>query len=197
MTLLSGTQVITFRRRLGLSQRDLADRLGVNQATVSRWEQGLTTPSAEIWDHLLSLRYGTGILQSMALNLLVSASDQRRILMTQELVVVGVSRGLALSLGCPSSSLVGRAYEPLMTDNLRTALRAARASGLFDGAMVGMEVWGWEDRTLLDTPMPHHSFWSAAFLPGTSPLLYWDMEDLSAGAPDTPGGFRPYFLDTL
>ena len=35
------------RRRLGLSQREMAERLGVPQNTLSRWETGATTPDAE------------------------------------------------------------------------------------------------------------------------------------------------------
>ena len=35
------------RRRLGLSQGDMAKRLGVPQNTLSRWETGATTPDAE------------------------------------------------------------------------------------------------------------------------------------------------------
>ena len=33
------------RRRLGLSQRELAGRLGVARATVTRWENGTRRPS--------------------------------------------------------------------------------------------------------------------------------------------------------
>jgi putative transcriptional regulator len=33
------------RRQLGLSQEDLARRLGVSLATVNRWENGLSKPS--------------------------------------------------------------------------------------------------------------------------------------------------------
>lgn len=36
--------VRALRRHLGLSQRDLADELGVRQQTVSEWETGLYRP---------------------------------------------------------------------------------------------------------------------------------------------------------
>ena len=35
----------TARRTAGLTQRQLADRLGVESITVSRWERGVTSPS--------------------------------------------------------------------------------------------------------------------------------------------------------
>ena len=38
-------QVKTFRKRLKMSQKDLASALGVSFATVNRWENGKTVPS--------------------------------------------------------------------------------------------------------------------------------------------------------
>jgi transcriptional regulator with XRE-family HTH domain len=35
-----GDYVLMARRRAGLTQRDLAERLGVRQATIARWERG-------------------------------------------------------------------------------------------------------------------------------------------------------------
>lgn len=40
------------REALGLSQKALADRLGVEQATVSRWEKGTQSPRSEQFDAL-------------------------------------------------------------------------------------------------------------------------------------------------
>ena len=34
------------RRRLGITQAELAERLNVTQAAVSHWEQGITVPSS-------------------------------------------------------------------------------------------------------------------------------------------------------
>lgn len=42
---MSAASVRTFRRRLGLTQRELARRLGVARATVTRWENGTRRPS--------------------------------------------------------------------------------------------------------------------------------------------------------
>src|SRR3954451_17945875 len=35
-----GDVILMARRRAGLTQRDLADRLGCRQATIARWERG-------------------------------------------------------------------------------------------------------------------------------------------------------------
>ena len=37
-------RVRTLRRHLGLTQRQLADRLGTRQQTISEWEKGLYKP---------------------------------------------------------------------------------------------------------------------------------------------------------
>lgn len=43
-----GTVLRSWRRASGIKQQGLADRLGVTQATISRWENGLDEPSAKI-----------------------------------------------------------------------------------------------------------------------------------------------------
>ena len=40
-----GARVRIARRSAGLTQRQLADQLGVESITVSRWERGVTSPS--------------------------------------------------------------------------------------------------------------------------------------------------------
>lgn len=42
-----GSKIATFRDELGWSQHYFAASLGVPQSTVSRWETGRTTPSAQ------------------------------------------------------------------------------------------------------------------------------------------------------
>lgn len=37
------------RRYCGLSQREVADRMGINQATLSRYEHGESTPNVIEW----------------------------------------------------------------------------------------------------------------------------------------------------
>ena len=39
-------QVKDLRKRLGMSQKEMADALGVSFATVNRWENGKTIPSS-------------------------------------------------------------------------------------------------------------------------------------------------------
>jgi transcriptional regulator with XRE-family HTH domain len=41
---MEGEAIRNLRRRLGITQQQLGDRLGVDQATVSRWERGVENP---------------------------------------------------------------------------------------------------------------------------------------------------------
>ncbi|HHU38083.1 MAG TPA: helix-turn-helix transcriptional regulator [Propionibacterium sp.] len=51
------------RRATDLSQRDLAARLGVSQATVARWEMGSAEPSLLLFQRLLGLaRWGLAVV---------------------------------------------------------------------------------------------------------------------------------------
>lgn len=39
--------IVSERKRIGLRQSDLAERLDVSKSTIERWEQGRGTPNAE------------------------------------------------------------------------------------------------------------------------------------------------------
>ena len=39
-----GNKIVTERKKLGLSQEELADKVGVTRQTISKWELGETTP---------------------------------------------------------------------------------------------------------------------------------------------------------
>jgi transcriptional regulator with XRE-family HTH domain len=56
-----GEQIRKYRSRVGLTQAELADRLGVSFATVNRWENGQTKPSPLSWQQLVRLDEGEEI----------------------------------------------------------------------------------------------------------------------------------------
>lgn len=51
-----------YRARLGLTQTELAARLGVSFATVNRWENGQTRPSPLSWQQLVRLDEGESVV---------------------------------------------------------------------------------------------------------------------------------------
>ena len=42
---LTGADIYRYRLELGLSQRELAERLGLHVLTISRWERGIVVPA--------------------------------------------------------------------------------------------------------------------------------------------------------
>lgn len=72
-----------FRKKSGLTQTDVAGRLGLHYMTVSAWERGVSIPSDDNFDQLSALygvpvaelRYGPGEMSSPGV---ISGSSQRR-----------------------------------------------------------------------------------------------------------------------
>lgn len=86
------------RRRAGLTQRQMADRAGVPQATVGRIESGRITPRVDTLDHLLGavgqeliagVRPGIGVDRSQILELLRLTPAQRLELAAQDATGLG------------------------------------------------------------------------------------------------------------
>ena len=56
--------IVALRKRLGLSQGQMADRLGIAQNSLSRWETGATTPDAKSMATIYSVGAEEGIMPS-------------------------------------------------------------------------------------------------------------------------------------
>jgi putative zinc finger/helix-turn-helix YgiT family protein len=65
--LLSVEQIRTNREQLGLSQRDLADHLGVAVETISRWENGVLTQTRAM-DRYLRVYFGVPAARTALVN---------------------------------------------------------------------------------------------------------------------------------
>lgn len=69
--------LVALRERVGLTQRAAAERAGIPRATLSRWEQGETWPSAERL-HTLCFHYGVSQDELMALTLSPRSGERTR-----------------------------------------------------------------------------------------------------------------------
>ena len=52
------TPLRAWRKRVGLSQLDLAARLGIDKSTVNRWEAGTRSPPPFVWLALAAVEHG-------------------------------------------------------------------------------------------------------------------------------------------
>lgn len=96
--MLSGDLIVQARRRGGLSQRELAARIGRPQATVARWERGHNRPSLETT---------RDVLNSVGLELSVAVTrydDSYNALIRRQLRLTPAQRA--------RSMLAGEAFDP-------------------------------------------------------------------------------------
>ena len=49
-----GNRIKRLRKELGISQKELAERIGVSNSRISNWEQGINRPDADILSKLCS-----------------------------------------------------------------------------------------------------------------------------------------------
>lgn len=52
------TPLRAWRKRVGMSQLDLARALGADKSTVNRWEAGTRTPPSYLWLALAAIEHG-------------------------------------------------------------------------------------------------------------------------------------------
>ena len=63
-----GTALNDCGKRIGISQKELAERIGVSNSRVSNWEQGINRPDADILSKLCSaLQTSPSLLLGMKL----------------------------------------------------------------------------------------------------------------------------------
>lgn len=56
--MMNGNELLTLRKTLDLSQQSLAEKIGVDQGTVSKWESGKQSPSGPALKLLKQLAAG-------------------------------------------------------------------------------------------------------------------------------------------
>jgi len=73
-----GVDVVSLRRRAGLSQTELARRAGTTQAVISRLENGLKVPGYEVMDRIADALEGTITVTFGRARSLPSRDERRR-----------------------------------------------------------------------------------------------------------------------
>lgn len=77
-----GERIRKYREELGISQKELAQRLGVSNSRVSNWEQGINRPDANILaDICRALNVSPSELLNVRLSLDEFTERERRIIM--------------------------------------------------------------------------------------------------------------------
>lgn len=76
-----GSQIKKYREVFGLSQKELADRLGISNSRVSNWEQGINRPDADMLaDICIALNVSPSELLDVHLNSEEYTSKEKEVL---------------------------------------------------------------------------------------------------------------------
>ena len=116
----------------GLSQTELAEAMGVDQATVSRWERGTQLPDLPLQTRLREFLFRGRAIQDAMVYHFVRSSPGMRILISSGGIF------LAASQSCGGERLEGRQISDFGTPILRSAWHLANDAGFFTGAMASM-----------------------------------------------------------
>lgn len=177
---MQGRIIRSARETLGLTQQGFADRLGVSQATVSRWESGQTEPDHESRRRIHALAGRSTHHGDTALTRMVRRAPSLMGLLDLNMRVLAVSDHVARLNAMDPAEAVGMDYRPLFTDDIAEAFEIAVSSGFFTGDVLGMDL-ACETRGLNGNVFPMLSSWHLLPRPSSGePLLAWSAEVVDA-----------------
>lgn len=106
-----GKLIFQLRTEKGLTQKQTADRLGISNKTISKWECGLGCPDVSLWEELANL-LGADILKLLQGELSPNRPDAGKMTRTR-FYVCPTCGNILTSTGAASVSCCGRQLQPL------------------------------------------------------------------------------------
>ena len=106
-----GQLISQLRREKDMTQKDLADRLGISNKTVSKWENGLGCPDLSLWEELSAV-LGADVRKLLRGELTPNRPDAGR-MDRVKFYVCPVCGNVLTSTGGAELSCCGRPLEPL------------------------------------------------------------------------------------
>lgn len=110
-TVKVGAMIARLRKERGMTQKELADALGISNKTVSKWERGWGCPDLSLWPELSAL-LGADMSGMMAGAMPANRPDSGN-LSRGRFYVCPTCRGMLFSTGEASIFCCGRKLEPL------------------------------------------------------------------------------------
>lgn len=117
----------------GLTQAELAEAMGVDQATVSRWERGTQMPEPNLQLRLREFLFRGRAIQDAMVRHYVRSSPGMRALISPGGILLASSRG------CGGKRTEGRQITDFGTETLGAAWILACDAGLFRGAVASVQ----------------------------------------------------------
>lgn len=131
-------RIVRLRAARGWKQAALAELMGVDQATVSRWERGLQSPDVASRRRLARLFQREHPPGDRAALLAVEASPHPFLAFAGDLAVVAASPSVGDFFGIGLAELRAGGMAQLLSGDLAEALARAEAAGIWVGAVAGV-----------------------------------------------------------
>lgn len=155
-------RIVRLRAARGWKQAAVAEMLGVDQATVSRWERGLQSPDVAARRRLSRLFLREHPEADRAALLSVEASPYPSLAFAGDLSVVAMSATAASFLGVEAGDLARRGLAAIPGPDLSVALSRAEEAGIWMGAVAAVR---FAARPLGDGAAPARFLWTPLLLP--------------------------------
>ncbi len=165
-----GNQIRRCRRLQGLTQAALAEKLGVEQATVSRWERGVHEPDLRLHRRLRDLLFSASSQSDEVLFHRISCSPFAVKISDRHAKNMAASVPAAAVHGVSQSQLAVCNYQPFFSELLSKHWKLAIEAGFFEGNIASVLVYndwrpaGGEEPAHADATRYCKSTWTPATL---------------------------------
>jgi transcriptional regulator with XRE-family HTH domain len=175
-----------YRRANGLTQAAFAECVGVEQATVSRWERGFHAPDLTMQGRLRTLLFRRAVVSDAMVMHRVRGSLGAAKLADRNGWNRAASPRAAALHGVEFSYLQSFDYTPLHTEELRAQWDAVRALGFFAGNVASVRVFNtWRPAALPDAGdgLRHcEGFWTPVVLSDGEIMLISEFHEIDEQA---------------
>lgn len=130
-------EIRRLRRSRMLKQFVLADSLGVNQATVSRWERGKSVPEPGMQRRLRELMRST-VPDEILLRHSVTVALGTVVLSNSQRVVQAVSAGYSRAHGMPQETMPGHSNKGRLGPDCEALMESVRERGFYRGEVASV-----------------------------------------------------------
>jgi DNA-binding XRE family transcriptional regulator len=127
------TQLRRFRQLRALKQTALADMLGVDQATVSRWESGRQSPDLGMQRRLRSLMQQAGPQHDVLLKHWINTAVGYTSLSDENRVIVAASPSFCQYHHIDPGEIIGMSLVPAFSEELESLWGIALEGGFLEG----------------------------------------------------------------
>jgi transcriptional regulator with XRE-family HTH domain len=137
-----GPQIRRFRRFRALKQSALAEMIGVDQATVSRWESGRQVPDLGMQRRLRDMIRTPDSREEELLKHSINAGLGYTVLCDENRIIRAVSRSFCDAHQISQNDAIGKSSEPVFTPEVDRLHHISVEQGFFDGDVASIVIVG-------------------------------------------------------